>query len=146
MYIAQYGPRDIIFDESNTLGNQIQLKENSIILTKRDQPIYLALVLPEVVLTTIRFKFFIYSTSQFRIAVDNFTNVTEDVTIDYLNPSRYINEVTTALVNVTLLNTVSVLTYDYSGFGHKIAQDRCMFRINGNVDDCKIAGIHLRAV
>lgn len=149
MYIAQFGPRDLVYDDSNGSNDIVSVMENNIEYLKfvrANFSAYLQVVLPEVVTTIVNFRFFFLSNQcQFKIAVDEYTNGTDDMSTDMFNPSKYINERETTYFNA-VTNRIGRANFDYDQISHKVPQDRCFFRITSSQPDTRLLGILLRAV
>lgn len=92
-------------------------------------------------------KFYVTTTAAFKIAVDQYTNLSENYNIDYYNPSAFINEQTTStIVSADINKNINVLTHEYNGLSHKTALDRCIFRLKNNLfDTINLVGILIKA-
>lgn len=122
MYVAQYGPRDLI------LGAGCQLRLSTSLDTLFIPPskqFSLALLLKSA--GDLTFKFFLIGSGKFDIEVDGWTNSTENMSLDYLNQGDYIAPQSTSTL-VVGTNVVGVLTHIYTELDHKSDQDRALFR------------------
>lgn len=139
MYITQYHPRDLIFDSGNNNLGVRHLLNNTLqqlVIDSNTIPLYFSMMLPEVVISNLILKFYVTSPAAFKVAVDQYTNVSENYTVDYYSNSIYINEETTTTLNMLTYNTnIGVITHEYTGLSHKVSKDRCLFRIKSALSD-----------
>lgn len=150
MYITQYHPNDLIFDSNiYNFGISYLFMTNlqQLSISSDGMYFYLSMILPETVINTLIFKFYTTTSAAFKIAVDQYTNSGENYGVDYYNPSAFINEqVTSHVVAGFGTKNINVLTHEYNGFGHKIASDRCIFRLKNNLaSTINLVGILVKA-
>jgi len=153
MYIASYHPKDFIIpylfgDRGPKVLNYVTLHGCNFFAA--GQEIYLPAVLPSVFMPpSVSFRFFFSNATAvsnvgFAVAVDPFTNTTEDYGDDILD--SFINNQITATKDV-VAKAITIIDHTYSGMAHKLDGDRCMFRIRyqSNVN-CTLFGVLLTGV
>lgn len=157
MYICQYQPKDIIYHAASSItsaaGNSdihsVRIHSIDAITIEKTTGLYLylALILPEVVLDRVMFRFFCLSSVTFslKITVDKYTNLSENYTSDYLHDSNFINPMTTSTLSSIPGSIMGTLDHTYDQLSHKNPLDRCIFRIQALTIPITIAAILLRA-